>query len=303
MEIGKPYTQTIKNKQKMKKHFFGWTAVIALLCTAGLVSCNEKKEEKQAVADGKPVVEIPKDLYRYTAADQANKKGNMAVEKLGFSKKLNATNKEEFKGNKSIKELYLLDGFGHVAESSFEGCTELEKLVMTGTIDVLNDHAFEGCTKLKGVDGDIRTIGLATFKGCTSLEYLRTTDNLYWVRDESFAGCTNLKSIILGTTLVKFEDGAFKDCPNVEEVSIPSDFRRHMFNVYKDMKKLNKVYLLVMECYPFPENLKDFPCEQVDLYVPDNLVAQYKENESWKRFKSILPLSQSQYYTAEGWRK
>jgi len=286
----------------MKKHFGRWTAVLALVCAAGLVSCNEKKEEKQADADGKPVLEIPKDLYRYTSADQANKK-TVTAEKLGFSKNVKTVVKEEFKDNKSIKELYLLDGFAHVSEYGFAGCTELEKLVMTGTIDVLNDHAFEGCSKLKGVDGDIRTIGLSTFKGCTSLEYLRTTDNLYWIRDEAFAGCTNLKSIILGTTLVKFEDGAFKDCPNVEEVSVPSDFRRHMFNVYKDMKKVNKVYLLVMECYPFPENSKDFPCEQVDLYVPDNLVEQYKANETWKRFKSILPLSQSAYYTAEGWRK
>lgn len=286
----------------MKKHVGKWTAFVALFCVVGMISCNEKKEEKTVAADGKPVLEIPKDLYRYTAADQASKKP-MTVEKLGFSKNVKTVVKEEFKGNKSIKELYLLDGFAHVDVSAFEGCTELEKLVMTGTIDVLNDHAFEGCTKLTGVDGDIRTIGVGTFKGCTSLEYLRTTDNLYWIRDESFAGCTNLKSIILGTTMVKFEDAAFKDCPNVEEVSVPSDFRRHMFNVYKDMKKINKVYLLVMECYPFPENSKDFPCEQVDLYVPDNLVAQYKENETWKRFKSILPLSQSQYYTAEGWRK
>ncbi len=279
------------------------TAVVALACAATLFSCSGGKKQAQSVtaADG-TTVEIPGDIYNYTNADRQNKK-KVNVEHLGFKSNVKDVKEHEFENNQSIKEVYLLDGFVHVANYAFAGCTNLQKLVTTGTIDVLNDNAFQGCTSLEGLDSDVRTIGLSTFQGCSSLEYFRSRDNLYWVRDSAFADCTNLKSVIMGITLAKFEDAAFANCPNIEEISVPNDYKLHMFNVYKDMQKLQKVYLLVMEYFDFPEASKDFPCEQVDLYVPDAYLEQYKAADSWSRFKQILPLSQSEYYTDQGFTK
>ncbi len=277
--------------------------LLLVAASAALFSCSGKKQKTTTVTstDG-ATVEIPADIYNYTTADRANKK-KVAVEKLGFKSNVKDVKDHEFEGNQSLKELYLLNGFVHVSPYGFAGCTNLEKIVSTGTVDVLNDFSFQGCSSLKALDMNVRTVGLSTFQGCTSLEYFHSGDDLYWVRDSAFADCKNLKSVIMGIALNKFEDAAFAGCTEIEEISVPNDWKLHMFNVYKDMPKLQKVYLLTMEYYEFPANSIDFPCEQVDLYVPDSFLDKFKESTSWTRFKSILPLSQSAYFTEMGSRK
>ncbi len=278
----------------MRKNIVKTAALAALVLSTSLVGCESKK-----TGEGGQEADYP----LYSSIDHQKAIGaKLKVEKLGFSDKVKDVTKEEFMGNTTLKELYMND-MVNIAEGGFKNCTALEQVHMSGTVDVINDYAFEGCTSLKAIDGDIRTVGLGSFKGCTALESFRAKDNTYWIRDEAFAGCTSLKTVIMGMTLSKFEDGAFKDCPNIEEISVPSDWRRHMFSVYKDMKNLKKVYLLVMEHFPFPESGAEFPAEQVDLYVPDALLAQYKADATWSKFKSILPLSESQYFKADGWSK
>lgn len=286
----------------MKNRMTPIALATALICSVGLASCAGGGEKKAKAETKQAAVATPQDLYLYSQKDQAAKK-KVEVPHLGFTQQVKATREREFEENAALRGVYIQKGFSHIANYSFANCPNLETLSLDGTIDVINDNAFENCVKLKEVKGDIRTIGLSAFKGCTALDRVALTDNLYWIRDDAFVGCTNLRSVLLSTTLVKFEDGAFRDCPNIEEISVPSDYRRYMFNIYKEMKKLQRVYLLVMEHYAFPEKSKDFPCEQVDLYVPDAFVNAYKADKSWARFKSILPLSQSDYYTAEGWVK
>ncbi len=279
----------------MRKNIVRMASLAALVFSTALVGCDGKKGGEGNKGEA--------DYPLYSSIDHQKAIGaKLKVEKLGFSDKVKDVTKEEFMGNTTLKELYMGD-MVNIAEGGFKNCTALEQVHMSGTVDVINDYAFEGCTSLKAIEGDIRTVGLGTFKGCTALEKFHAKDNTYWIRDEAFAGCTNLKTVIMGMTLSKFEDGAFKDCPNIEEISVPSDWRRHMFSVYKDMKNLKKVYLLVMEHFPFPESGAEFPAEQVDLYVPDALIAQYKADATWSKFKSILPLSESQYFKADGWSK
>ncbi len=285
-------------KSKMNK----WTAVAAVALATAFFSCSGNKAAKTATSADGTTINLPTDIHYYTSGERKAKK-KITAEALSFKPDVQDVKEHEFENNKSIKELYILNRCVNIAPYGFAGCTNLERIVSTATIDVVNDNAFEGCTALQAVENDIRTIGLSSFAGCTSIERFISTDNIYWVRDSAFLGCTNLKSVILGITLTKFEDTAFEDCPNIEEISVPNDWRRHMFNVYKDMPNLKKVYLLSMEHYKFPDNSKDFNCEQVDLYVPDMFLDSFKNDESWSRFKSILPLSQTEYFTAEGYRK
>ncbi len=286
----------------MKSRTYKLAAIAAILCATTLAACSGKgKATKVEAADGTSI-ELPSDLYKYTNTDRKNKR-KVTKEHLSFKQDVKDVKEHEFENNLSIKEVYLLDGFVHIATYGFAGCKNLEKLVTTGTLDVINDYAFEGCEKLQHLDSDVRTIGLGAFAGCKALEDFKSRDNLYWVRDSAFAGCENLKSVIMGITLAKFEDKAFEGCENIEEISVPNDYKLHMFNVYKTMPNLQKVYLLVMEYFDFPESSKDFACEQVDLYVPDALLPLYQEAESWNRFKSIKPLSESDYFTPEGFMK
>ncbi len=292
----------------MKGRMNRWAALSAAVCAAALFSCSGGKKETVISSDG-TTIDLPSDIHYYTLGERKAKK-KPTSEALGFrlvpkSQKDGAMDVQahEFENNTNIKEVYITDHCTNIAPYGFAGCTNLEKLVSTAVIDVINDNAFEGCSKLQALESDVRTIGLSTFAGCTSLERFISTDNLYWVRDSAFLNCTSLRSVIMGIALSKFEDTAFNGCTNIEEISVPAAWRLHMFNVYKNLPNLRKVYLLTMEAFGFPESSKDFPCEQVDLYVPDNFVDSFKSDASWARFKSIQPLSQTEYYTAEGSRK
>ena len=180
----------------------------ALVCSLGLTSCAEsgKKEARTTTSGKQAAPAVPKDLFLYGLKDQKAKR-QVTEPNLGFKQELKATREREFQNNTAIRGVYIQKGFSHIANGSFSGCSNLETLSLDGTVDVINDNAFENCTKLKEVAGDIRTVGLASFKGCTALERVAFTDNLYWIRDEAFAGCTNLRSVLLSTTMRKFEDG------------------------------------------------------------------------------------------------
>ncbi len=292
------------------------TAGLALICATAFFACSGDKGGKSVTSADGTTVEVPKGIHYYTNgernayydAKKKESKKQIESEALGFklaTKQFPTFDVKdgEFQGNQHIKELYITDHCVNIAPFAFANCSNLEKIVSTTTIDVVNDDAFENCTSLKVLDNDIRTIGLNSFAGCTSLESFITTDNLYWVRDSAFLGCTSLKTVILGITMTKFEDGAFADCPNIEEISIPAAWKLHMFNVYQSMPNLKKVYLLTTEHFAFPENSKDFNCEQVDLYVPDVFVQNFKDDETWARFKSISPLSSTEYFNEMGARK
>ncbi len=292
------------------------TAGLTLVCAAALFACSGGKGSKAVTTADGTTIEVPKDIHYYTNgernayydAKERKSKKQIESEALGFKLATKQfptfdVKEGEFQGNEHIKEIYITDHCVNIAPYAFANCTNLEKIVSTSTIDVVNDDAFENCTSLKALDNDIRTIGLSTFANCTSLESFISTDNIYWVRDSAFLNCTSLKTVILGITLTKFEDAAFEGCTAVEEISIPAAWKLHMFNVYQSMPNLKKVYLLTTEPYAFPENSKDFNCEQVDLYVPDMFLQNFKDDASWARFKSINPLSQTEYFNEMGARK
>ncbi len=284
-------------------NMFSKVAMSALVC-AMLASCGKSGDAKSEASseDGNS---IPKDVVFLSVKDHNARVGSsLNVEKLGYNAKVKDATDGEFEGNKFLKEIYFTDEFMNVGVGAFKDCQNLEKIQNTGIIQVINDNAFENCVKLTSVKGDVRTFGVDAFKGCTALESVITSDDIYWVREGAFSNCPNLKTVILGMPMSKYDEGgAFEGSPNIEEISIPAAWSKAMFGKLKDLKNLKKVYLLSSEHYAFPASGSEFVAENADLYVPDALLESFKSDDSWGRFKSILPLSQSTYFDEIGWRK
>lgn len=274
----------------------------ATLFLMGLSSCDKQSAEQtnKVETDVEATETSAKDIFFYTPKHRADKYVP-TEEKMGFSSKIMSINTEEFMDNKSIKEVWVAPQIKHIANYAFAGCTSLEKVHFQGDMPVINDEAFKGCSALKNLRVDVYTIGLNTFSGCTSLETARFGEHIYWIREGAFAGCTKLKSILMAITMNKLEDGAFEGCTNIEEFSIPNDFKNRMFGLVPSASKWKKIYLLSTEYYPMPKNCT--PNSSCTLYVPDAFLAKFQADADWQKFGAIEPLSKSKYFTAEGFLK
>ena len=218
-----------------------------------------------------------------------------------FDKKTLYLGDDALKNNATVREIYITEGFEFISPGSLCNCTNLEKLVVApgASCKVYNDNAVQNCTKLKSVTGDVLTVGLETFKGCSALEEATFGNGLYWVRDGAFKGCTNLRKLLLSATLSKMEGEAFDTCDKLEEVGIPTSYMKQLLGKFAGSQNMKKLFLLGMEVKPFPAEAQSLPCENIDVYVADCMVEQFKADASYARFKSIKPMSESGYYNAD----
>ncbi len=295
----------------MKKNFKNIFALAALACFT-LSSCGGKGGDA-TTAEAQDEGGIPENVTYLSVKDHNARNGaQLNIEKLGYNAKVKDATDGEFEGNKNIKEIYFTDEFMNVGVEAFKDCSNLTKIGFgeKGIIQVINDNAFENCTSLTSINGPVRTFGVEAFKGCTSLESVITTDELWMVRSGAFANCPNLKKVILATTMVHYgsdqnvvDADAFEGSPNVEEISIPAKCSTMFGYIKNTLKNLKKVYILSTEYYPFPQSGEGFVADGADLYVADYLVDQFKADASWSKFKNILPLSQSEYFDENCWRK
>jgi len=290
------------------KSFKNYTVVLGLaLCTTLSYNCTGNKQEQakeegattQVVKKAKKS-EAPTDVFFYTAQHRKDK-FQPTEPKLGFNTQIGSINNDEFKGNENIQEVWVAPQIKHIANNAFEGCKNLQQVHFQGFVPVINDESFKGCSSLQSLKVDVSTIGLDAFNGCKSLQTAEFGEHIWWIREGAFAGCSKLKKLLLHITMQKLEDGAFEGCNAMEEFAIPNDFKNRMFGMFPQSNKWKKVYLLATEYFAMPKNCS--PGANCILYVPDAFLEQYRADADWSKFKAIEPLSKSQYYTAEGFRK
>ena len=141
--------------------------------------------------NGKRVVEIRKDIFRY---------------------------------DKHVKEVYILGGVGAIQSDMFDGCESLELVYMGDSVSVIRDWAFEGCTNLRKVylSDKLTEIEMCAFKGCTSLQSITIPDTTKIIGINAFEGCTSLQSVDMPKNLKSLGDRAFYGCSALTEIEIPS---------------------------------------------------------------------------------
>lgn len=265
---------------------------------------NAETEQAEATpnAAAKPKAEEQpgKDVFLYNAQNRADKY-KPTQEKLGFSKKLTSINTEEFMDNKNIRELWIGPQIDHIAERAFKGCSNLKDVHIQGTIAVINDEAFEGCSSIESIVADPWTVGVDCFKNCKNLQSVRFGEHIWWLRVGAFEGCKNLRTVLMGITMEKLDNGAFGGCTSLEEIAIPNNFKNRMFGMISNPSALKRVYMLSTEFYEMPKNCT--PVSGCTLYVPDAFLQKFQADAEWSKFGKIVALSESEYYTAEGFWK
>lgn len=161
----------------------------------------------------------------------------------------------------------------NISEGAFEGCSSLTTICLPYVTEI-GGYVFGGCASLTTADlPSVMHVGYGTFAGCTSL----MTVNLPLATDighDTFIECISLTTVDLPLA-TDIGYGTFAGCASLTSLILRSE----------DM------------CYmdEYSEALVGTPIEAGEgyIYVPDNLVNDYKEDAVWSVYADqIRPLSE-----------
>ncbi len=154
-----------------------------------------------------------------------------------------------FKDCPTIKRVVLPSTLTEISGSAFYGCTGITgRVTIPQNVTNIEGSAFYGCTGLTGIDQPegLKSIGPSAFYGCTGLTGVELPDSVESMGNDVFKGCSNLTTVnypiswskasswggILSGTRVeeieipegvtKLPEYAFKDCPTIKRVVLPS---------------------------------------------------------------------------------
>ena len=137
----------------------------------------------------------------------------------------------------------------------------------------------------------IGMVGEAAFKGLTNLKKVILPNTIEVIDREGFANCTALTSIKLGgNKLDEIGNNAFSGCTKLTRIDIPKNVSRIRGGVFDDCNALQTIILRHTEVAPFHNELGYL---NVTIYVPDNLVEEYRKDMDWEPYKDkIKPISE-----------
>ncbi len=211
-----------------------------------------------------------------------------------------------YAGRTMIKNIVLDDGISNVGTYAFYGLKNLVSVTWSDGVTSIGENAFEGCTSLVGTEfpAELKSIGNHAFIGCTSLESVTVPDDAILMGASVFEGCTALAEITLPfigaqvgsrdsktvfsyifgdnvpeslkkvtiTGETNVPENAFKDCANIENISINSEVKTIGASAFDGCKKL--------KAFVIPDGIKIIGnrmfcgCESaVSIKVPDTVAA------------------------------
>ena len=185
----------------------------------------------------------------------------------------------------------------NIHESLFSYCTNLTEVSMM-RVTSIESEAFYGCKNLTTASfGRINSMGNSVFESCyklTSFSY--TPGSLSTLPNRTFINCYKLSNISLyGISTI--ESSAFSSCSSIPKIEMPSvtSIKGLVFN---HCTSLVAVVITKTDTVCTLSNLNAFNDTPISkgtgyIYVPDELVDQYKTATNWSVYANqIKPLSE-----------
>ena len=237
--------------------------------------------------------------------------GCSGLTEVPFSKGLKNIDDEAFYGCSSLKSIIIPSSVENIGERAFSNCPNVESIfvdkdnkyydsrnscgaiikkgydenneLIVGckntripvSVWFIRDYAFEGCSGLTTIifPDSLANIGSYAFSGCTALINVFLPLGISGISDYAFSNCTNLEFVDIPSRINYIGDRAFSYCPNLKAVSCAAT---------KVPDTANDAFY---ESYP----------ESATLFVPENVVNDYKSTFPWSLFGTILPIDEPTY--------
>ena len=230
-----------------------------------------------------------------------------------------------------LRHLVIPDSYNYIDEDAFVFCDHLRSVFIgkgVETIDNFNGLLATPCfvidkenPHLKYVDGiivskdgrkvwaaknsrrrhimlpeGVEEVNQYAFSGCIKMESLTPPSTLLRTRDNSFSCCPKLRSVIFPEGFESCGTQSFMEDDSLTNVDLPSTLNDLGFETFVDCLNLRTVVLRSpkkLDCKgSFGAWDNNIPLPNAILYVPADLVEQYRQDPEWGVFKHILPIEE-----------
>ena len=187
-----------------------------------------------------------------------------------------------------------------IEDMAFTGCSGLTSLVIPNSVTDIRYYAFSGCSGLTSVviPDAVEKLGAGAFGGCSSLTSLEIPKYLTEIKDYTFAGCSSLTSVEIPDSVVTIGARAFASCKKLESVTIGKSVAFIGVCAFANIDALTTVTCLAMtppvaetDLYYDDWCFDDKCFDNATLYVPAEVVDDYRNAPTWERFINIQPIS------------
>ena len=231
---------------------------------------------------------------------------------------------------RTLRHLVIPDTFVFVDCDTLYGLENLRSVYIGKRVEQLNNFNFRLCPKLKSIridkdnphlkyengmvlskDGKtlwsaytkrphtiipngVEEIGCSAFMDNEQLEHSTFPKTLRKIESNGFCNCPKLHCVVLPKCVETIGDQCFMENENLNYVDMPVTLSDLGYQTFADCPNLETVILRSPKNLDFKKcfgaYLHDEPMVAPRLYVPADLVEQYRQDSEWGVFPHILPI-------------
>ena len=192
------------------------------------------------------------------------------------------------------------EGVTEIGVQAFVGCTGLTSLTIPGSVTILGDFAFYACRSLEAV----YITNLAAWCSFDFYDLYGNYSNPLRFAQHLYLNGKEVTELVIPEGVPSIGDCTFQNLTNLTSVVIPSSVKEIGVNAFDGCSNITNVYCYA-EQVPEPKELKEeyqynshamwiyYYCENATLHVPAGSIEDYRNNDNWKYFGSIVALTEN----------
>ena len=189
-----------------------------------------------------------------------------------------------FSGCIRLASVSIGNGVTSISDGAFRDCRGLTSVTIPNSVTSIGDGAFVGCSGLTSVStgNSVTSIGDYAFSACRNLASVTIPNSVKTIiGDYAFTNCNNLTSVTIGNSVTSIGGGAFSGCTSLKDVYCYASIPPSLHNFVS-------VWDLIEQTY------KPYYIYSPTLHVPNESIEQYRTQDHWELFRSIVPLTETE---------
>ena len=243
---------------------------------------NIKKSSSSAQFSSCPLTTIY--LGRNISYDVSPFKNLTQLTSLTIGNNVKSIGDYAFSGCIRLASVSIGNGVTSISDGAFRDCRGLTSVTIPNSVTSIGDGAFVGCSGLTSVStgNSVTSIGDYAFSACRNLASVTIPNSVKTIiGDYAFTNCNNLTSVTIGNSVTSIGGGAFSGCTSLKDVYCYASIPPSLHNFVS-------VWDLIEQTY------KPYYIYSPTLHVPNESIEQYRTQDHWELFRSIVPLTETE---------